>query len=171
MKWLSFHLLRVAKMIKIQREEFNVGDEYQRLRKLSSDDASDNKQSNASSGAIVTFTGLVRDLEKDNRITALHLEHYPGMTEKSLEKIVEEAHSRWPLNAVTIIHRIGEIKVDEQIVFVGTASAHRDAAFASCNFLMDYLKTQAPFWKKAIMPSGEEWIDAKQSDSDAAKRW
>ncbi|MGH1469670.1 MAG: molybdopterin synthase catalytic subunit MoaE [Cellvibrionaceae bacterium] len=148
-------------MIKIQTEDFDVGYEYLRLRK-----GADN-----SSGAIVTFCGLVRDLEKNNSITALHLEHYPGMTEKALKDIAAEANTRWPLNAISIIHRIGELKTNDQIVFVGVASAHRTAAFEASEFLMDYLKTKAPFWKKAIMGPNSEWIEAKESDDSAAKRW
>ncbi|MGI1678547.1 MAG: molybdopterin synthase catalytic subunit MoaE [Cellvibrionaceae bacterium] len=148
-------------MIRIQTEDFDVGEEYSRLRGSSEN----------SSGAIVTFCGLVRDLEKNNKITALHLEHYPSMTEKALEDISKEAYSRWPLNDISIIHRVGELKVSDQIVFVGTSSAHRIAAFEACEFLMDYLKTKAPFWKKAITASSSEWIEAKKSDDDAAKRW
>mgnify|MGYP000982944106 CR=1 FL=1 len=150
-------------MIKIQSEDFDVGEEYQRLRNTTEKDEP--------SGAIVTFCGLVRDIEKNNKITALRLEHYPGMTEKALEEIVKEANARWALTDTTIIHRIGDLYANDQIVFVGTASAHRKAAFEACEFLMDYLKTKAPFWKKAIMESGDEWIEAKDSDNNAADRW
>jgi molybdopterin synthase catalytic subunit len=122
-------------------------------------------------GAIVTFSGLVRDMHEDQQVTGLFLEHYPGMTEKSLHAIAEEAQARWPLLAVTIIHRIGELKAGDQIVFVGVSSAHRSAAFSACEFLMDYLKTRAPFWKKSIQASGEIWVDAKESDAVASERW
>lgn len=122
-------------------------------------------------GAIVTFSGLVRDMHDDQQVTGLFLEHYPGMTEKSLQAIAAEAQARWPLLALTIIHRIGELKAGDQIVFVGVSSAHRGAAFAACEFLMDYLKTRAPFWKKSIQANGECWVDAKESDTAASERW
>lgn len=122
-------------------------------------------------GAIVTFSGLVRDMHDDQQVTGLFLEHYPGMTEKSLHAIAEEAQARWPLLAITIIHRIGELKAGDQIVFVGVSSAHRSAAFSACEFLMDYLKTRAPFWKKSIQANGECWVDARESDAAASERW
>jgi molybdopterin synthase catalytic subunit len=122
-------------------------------------------------GAIVTFSGLVRDMHDDQQVTGLFLEHYPGMTEKSLHAIATEAQARWPLLALTIIHRIGELKAGDQIVFVGVSSAHRSAAFSACDFLMDYLKTRAPFWKKSLQRGGEHWVDAKESDTTAADRW
>jgi len=122
-------------------------------------------------GAIVTFSGLVRDMHDDQRVTGLFLEHYPGMTEKSLHEIAAEAQVRWPLLALTIIHRIGELKAGEQIVFVGVSSSHRSAAFSACDFLMDYLKTRAPFWKKSIQTDGECWVDARESDTTASERW
>jgi molybdopterin synthase catalytic subunit len=122
-------------------------------------------------GAVVTFSGLVRDMHDDQPVIGLFLEHYPGMTEKSLHEIAKEAQARWPLLALTIIHRIGELKAGEQIVFVGVSSAHRGAAFAACEFLMDYLKTRAPFWKKSIQANGECWVDAKESDTAASERW
>ncbi|HTQ98832.1 MAG TPA: molybdopterin synthase catalytic subunit MoaE [Candidatus Acidoferrum sp.] len=146
--------------IRIQPEDFDIGAETARLRQLT-----DN------TGAIATFTGLVRDLQDGNRIEALLLEHYPGMTEKSLRKIVEDAHVRWPLLGVTVVHRIGELKPGDQIVFVAVSSAHRAAAFAACEFIMDYLKTKAPFWKKCRQPDGEHWIAAKDSDQAASDRW
>jgi molybdopterin synthase catalytic subunit len=122
-------------------------------------------------GAIVTFTGLVRDLESGIGVQGLYLEHYPGMTEKSLRKIVDEAAERWPLYDATVIHRIGQLHAAEQIVFVGVSSAHRHAAFAACEFIMDYLKTRAPFWKKSLREDGEFWVDAKDSDTTASERW
>ncbi len=125
----------------------------------------------SSVGAIVTFSGLVRDMHDDKRVTGLLLEHYPGMTEKSLQTIAHEAQARWPLLALTIIHRIGELKAGDQIVFVGISSADRSSAFAACEFLMDYLKTRAPFWKKSLQVDGEHWIEAKASDETASERW
>ncbi|MDR2213415.1 MAG: molybdopterin synthase catalytic subunit MoaE [Pseudomonadales bacterium] len=122
-------------------------------------------------GAIVTFTGLVRDLDGEAAVHGLHLEHYPGMTEKSLRKIALEAAARWPLCDVTIIHRIGVLRGAEQIVFVGVSSAHRQAAFGACEFIMDYLKTSAPFWKKSLREDGEFWVEAKASDAAASERW
>lgn len=122
-------------------------------------------------GAVVTFSGLVRDMHGDDAVTGLFLEHYPGMTEKSLHAIATEAQERWPLRALTIIHRIGELKAGEQIVFVGVSSAHRSAAFAACEFVMDYLKTRAPFWKKSLNSNGACWVEAKDSDTAASERW
>lgn len=122
-------------------------------------------------GAIVTFSGLVRDMHDEQAVNGLFLEHYPGMTEKSLEAIATEAQTRWPLLAITIIHRIGELKAGDQIVFVGVSSGHRGAAFSACEFIMDYLKTRAPFWKKTLQPDGASWVDARESDEAASKRW
>lgn len=122
-------------------------------------------------GAIVTFSGLVRDMHGEQSVTGLFLEHYPGMTEKSLQTIAEEAQARWPLRALTIIHRIGELKAGDQIVFVGVSGAHRGAAFSACEFIMDYLKTRAPFWKKSLNSDGDCWVEAKDSDTTASERW
>lgn len=122
-------------------------------------------------GAIVTFSGLVRDMHGEQSVTGLFLEHYPGMTEKSLQAIAEEAQTRWPLDALTIIHRIGELKAGDQIVFVGVSSAHRSAAFSACEFVMDYLKTRAPFWKKSLNSDGDCWVEAKDTDAAASERW
>jgi len=122
-------------------------------------------------GALVSFSGLVREDHEGQKIDALFLEHYAGMTERSLEAIAREAASRWPLHAITIIHRIGTLRPGEQIVFVGVSSAHRAAAFSACEFLMDYLKTRAPFWKKCMLAGQSFWVEAKGSDSDAAERW
>jgi molybdopterin synthase catalytic subunit len=122
-------------------------------------------------GAIVTFSGLVRDMHEDQPVDGLFLEHYPGMTEKSLQAIAAEAQERWPLLAITIIHRIGELKAGDQIVFVGVSSGHRGAAFSACEFIMDYLKTRAPFWKKSLHADGACWVDAKESDETASGRW
>lgn len=144
--------------IKVQTEDFDLATEYNHLNGAHT------------SGAVVTFSGLVRDDE--GQLLGLELEHYPGMTEKALSKIVEVAATRWSLNAVTVIHRVGYLKVNEQIVFVGVASAHRGAAFEAASFIMDYLKTQAPFWKKEhSVNGGQVWVAAKDTDQQAAERW
>ena len=122
-------------------------------------------------GAVVMFSGLVRDMNLGDTVGGLFLEHYPGMTEKSLEAIVEEARGRWPLDHVRIIHRVGQLEPGDQIVFVGTTSAHRESAFQACEFLMDFLKTRAPFWKREQTGAGERWIEAKETDTAAAERW
>lgn len=122
-------------------------------------------------GAIVNFIGLVRDINDGDAIQALTLEHYPGMTERALEKIINEAQSRWDIDHSLIIHRVGTLKPQDQIVLVAVASAHRGEAFKACAFMMDYLKTQAPFWKKEATSQGERWVDAKLSDDDAQARW
>ena len=125
----------------------------------------------ASVGGVVTFVGYVRDLNLGDSVQSLFLEHYPGMTERSLQRIVEQAQARWPLNRVSLVHRVGLLQVGEPIVFVGVASAHRQAAFEACAFIMDYLKTRAPFWKREVTPAGERWIDGRESDRQAAERW
>ena len=122
-------------------------------------------------GAVVTFTGLVRDIAGDSRITAMTLEHYPGMTEAELNRIRDEAMSRWPLSRAIIIHRIGRLMAGEQIVFVGCASPHRDAAFEAARFMMDFLKTDAPFWKAEERDGEISWVDARESDNTARARW
>ncbi|WP_346285246.1 molybdopterin synthase catalytic subunit MoaE [Zoogloea sp.] len=125
-------------------------------------------------GAVATFLGLVRADKlsgEGSEVTAMTLEHYPGMTEKSLEAIIVEAESRWSLLGVRVIHRHGRLLPGERIVFVGVASAHRGDAFAACEFIMDYLKTRAPFWKKEDTPEGGRWVDARESDDSAASRW
>jgi molybdopterin synthase catalytic subunit len=123
-------------------------------------------------GAIVTFTGTVRDTAKGQPITEMALEHYPGMTEAELERVEAEARQRWPLQAALIIHRYGALKPGDNIVLVVTASAHRQAAFEAAEFLMDYLKTRAPFWKRETSAEGEShWVDARESDDAAAERW
>ncbi|SEK86964.1 molybdopterin synthase subunit MoaE [Colwellia chukchiensis] len=146
-------------MIFVQSEDFVVADEYQRL-------ASDNQD-----GAIVTFVGKVRDFNEGLGIQGLSLEHYPGMTEKVLNDIEAQARQHWPLNKVTIIHRFGDLSLGEQIVFIGVTSPHRKAAFAACEFLIDFLKTRAPFWKKERTNAGSKWLDAKASDDDHAQQW
>ncbi|MND98185.1 Molybdopterin synthase catalytic subunit [compost metagenome] len=126
---------------------------------------------NAGIGAVVGFVGYVRDYNDGNAVAAMTLEHYPGMTEKALAGIVEQAGQRWPLLGVEIVHRVGHLLPGEPIVFVGTASSHRQAAFDACNFIMDYLKTRAPFWKREDTPEGARWVDGRDSDQSAARRW
>ncbi len=122
-------------------------------------------------GGVVTFTGYVRSNNEQRDVQALELEYYPGMTEKSITAILEEAAQRWPLQAATAVHRVGVLRPGEQIVWVGASSAHREAAFAAAEFIMDYLKTRAPFWKKEHGEGGERWLDARDSDSARAGRW
>jgi molybdopterin synthase catalytic subunit len=138
--------------VSVQREDFDAGLE---IRKLAGD---------GKVGAIASFVGLVRDVP-------MTLEHYPGMTEREIAKIVEEAGTRWKVMDATVIHRYGELKPTEQIVLVVVASAHRGDAFAACEFIMDYLKTRAPFWKKEHRPEGTRWVEARSSDDEAAERW
>jgi molybdopterin synthase catalytic subunit len=120
---------------------------------------------------VVTFVGLVRDINQGNSVKELTLEHYPGMTEKSLKTIVQQAKQRWSLGKVRVIHRIGRLKLNDQIVFVGVTSRHREAAFAASQFIMDYLKNQAPFWKKETTDDGEDWVDFNEKDQQAMQRW
>lgn len=122
-------------------------------------------------GAVATFIGLVRDANDGSGVHAMTLEHYPSMTEAALQEIVDEARRRWQLQAVRVIHRIGRMLPGERIVFVGVASPHRGEAFAACEFVMDYLKTRAPFWKREETPDGARWVDARESDDQAAGRW
>jgi molybdopterin synthase catalytic subunit len=122
-------------------------------------------------GAVVGFVGYVRDFNDGQDVAGMLLEHYPGMTEKALEKIVEEARERWPLLQADVLHRVGRLEPGEPIVFVGVASAHRQAAFEACHFIIDYLKTRAPFWKQEQTPEGPRWVDARDSNTAAADRW
>lgn len=126
---------------------------------------------NPAIGAITSFVGLVRDLNEGDCVSEMILEHYPGMTERSLERIVQEARARWDIIDVLVVHRIGPLRPLDQIVLVMVAGAHRGEAFSACEFVMDYLKTQAPFWKKEQTPAGGRWVDARDSDDAAAKRW
>lgn len=128
-------------------------------------------QGAAAEGAIVTFTGYVRTHNENRTVTALELEHYPGMTERSIANILMQASERWPVLAGEVVHRVGRLSPGDQIVWVGVSSSHREAAFAACEFVMDYLKTSAPFWKKESCPEGSRWVDARDSDADRAKRW
>lgn len=125
----------------------------------------------AVSGAVVTFTGLVRDFNDGRNVTGLALEHYPGMTERSLSEIAKEAAQRWELEAITVIHRVGKLKLGEQIVLVAIACKHRGDAFSACEFIMDFLKTRAPFWKKETTDDGDIWVEAKVSDEQKASTW
>jgi molybdopterin synthase catalytic subunit len=122
-------------------------------------------------GAVASFTGYVRASNEQRNVHTMELEHYPGMTEKSIQKILQEATNRWPLLAASVVHRVGRLGPGDQIVWVGAASAHREAAFSACEFLMDYLKTKAPFWKKELGPHGEHWVDARSMDNERASRW
>ncbi|MGF6149147.1 molybdopterin synthase catalytic subunit MoaE [Pseudomonas fluorescens] len=122
-------------------------------------------------GAVATFVGYVRDINQGEKVSSLFLEHYPGMTERSLQRIVDQANERWPLQRVNIVHRVGLLNVGDPIVFVGVASEHRQAAFDACAFLMDYLKTRAPFWKREETGSGDRWVCGRESDRLAARRW
>lgn len=122
-------------------------------------------------GAVVNFVGYVRDINDGQAVAGLFLEHYPGMTERSLQKIIDNAEARWPLNKVVIVHRIGQLSLSEPIVFVGVSSRHRQAAFEACAFIMDFLKTDAPFWKREDGACGSHWVDARDSDRSAVERW
>jgi molybdopterin synthase catalytic subunit len=152
--------MTVSSTVRLQREPFDVAAEAAKLSRGRTD-----------VGAVVTFTGICRGSEEDEPIAALTLEHYPRMAEAEIERHVEEAKSRWPLTGVTVIHRYGRIAPGEDIVMVVTASSHRQAAFAAAEFLMDYLKTRAPFWKQVEKAGGKTWVDAKTSDDTAAERW
>ena len=144
--------------IKITEDDIDIKAEHEALK---SQDA----------GAIVTFTGTVRDLPDGGGLNAMTLEHYPGMTESEIETIVNEAKARWPLKKVTVIHRVGRLLPTENIVFVGCSSAHRGVAFEGTNFIMDFLKTKAPFWKLEDGPNGSYWVEARDSDEKAIDRW
>jgi molybdopterin synthase catalytic subunit len=146
--------------IRVQREDFDLGAELAQLTRGKS-----------GIGGLASFVGLVRDVAGSERIEAMTLEHYAGMTERQLAEIEAEARQRWPLETVLIIHRFGRLRPGEQIVLVATASAHRQAAFESCQFLIDWLKTKAPFWKLEETPEGARWVDAQASDDAAARRW
>ena len=152
-------------MIRVQREDFDIGRELEALT-----------AGNPRIGGLTSFVGLVRDMAPDGSgadqaVSAMTLEHYPGMTEKMLQRIEAEAHERWPLEASLIVHRYGRLEPGDRIVLVATASPHRLAAFESCHFLIDWLKTQAPFWKQEETPEGSQWVEARTSDDAAAARW
>jgi molybdopterin synthase catalytic subunit len=146
--------------VRVQHEDFDVGAEIARLR-----------AGNPKVGAVASFVGVVRDLNEGADVATMTLEHYPAMTEKALAGIVEQAKSRWDLYDALVIHRIGELRPTDQIVLVVVTSAHRGEAFAACEFVMDYLKTEAPFWKKETTPQGTRWVDGRESDEAARDRW
>jgi molybdopterin synthase catalytic subunit len=146
--------------VRIQTEDFDIGGEIARLR-----------AGNPGVGAVASFIGLVRDVNDGSRVGRMTLEHYPGMTEKQIEKIIAEAKLRWGLLDVLVIHRVGTLQPMDQIVLVIVSSSHRGDAFAACEFVMDYLKTQAPFWKKEQTPQGDRWVEARESDEASAQRW
>lgn len=146
--------------VRVQTEDFDAGYEINQLRTARRD-----------VGAVVSFIGQVRDINEGDAVSKLTLEHYPGMTEKSLNAIITQAKARWNIMDVLIIHRVGTLQPCDQIVLVAVSGAHRGEAFAACEFVMDYLKTEAPFWKKEVTPSGERWVEARSSDDDAKARW
>ena len=146
--------------VRVQTEDFDVAQELTQLR-----------GANPAVGAVAAFIGVVRDLNDSTEVRTLTLEHYPGMTEKALADIVAEATRRWDVCDALVVHRVGRLEPTDQIVLVAVASAHRGEAFAACEFIMDYLKTRAPFWKKENTAAGERWVEARASDDDAAARW
>lgn len=146
--------------VRVQQEDFDLNAELLHLR-----------AGKPQIGAVVSFIGLVRDMNEGEQVAAMELEHYPGMTEKSLQEIASQAEQRWHLIDSLIIHRVGPLQPCDQIVLVAAASAHRGEAFAACEFMMDYLKTEAPFWKKETTPQGERWVDARVSDDEAMAKW
>jgi len=146
--------------VRVQETDFDLTTEINWLRNQHSD-----------VGAVVSFIGTVRDINQGDEVNQLELEHYPGMTEKALEIIRQDAHQRWHLESSLIIHRIGKMQPKDQIVLVAVASRHRENAFNAAHFIMDYLKTNAPFWKKEWTPEGERWVDARLSDEQAMQRW
>ena len=147
-------------MIRVQQEDFDLGQELAALT-----------AGNHKVGGLAVFVGLVRDLADGKSVQAMSLEHYPGMTQKMLERIETQARSRWPLEACLVIHRYGRLEPGDRIVLVACASAHRQAALEACGFLIDWLKTKAPFWKLEEGPAGEAWVEARDSDDAAAARW
>jgi molybdopterin synthase catalytic subunit len=146
--------------VRVQLEDFDVSHEIAALR-----------QGNPRIGAIASFVGVVRDMNEGDSVAGMTLEHYPGMTEKSVEDIINQARGRWDVMDALVIHRIGTLKPLDQIVLVVVCSAHRGDAFAACEFIMDYLKTRAPFWKKEETGKGARWVDARAADDAAAQRW
>lgn len=146
--------------VRIQTEDFDLTSEVNQLR-----------VANPKVGAVVTFVGTVRDLNEGADVAEMELEHYPGMTEKSLQDIVAQARARWEFFDALVIHRIGPLKPLDQIVLVAITSSHRGEAFSACEFIMDYLKTAAPFWKKEQTPDGARWVDARESDDHALEKW
>jgi len=150
----------MTSIVRVQTDDFDVGAEIKSLR-----------ADNPAVGAVASFIGCVRDMNEGDSVGLMYLEHYPGMTERELEKIAAEACNRWDILDTLIIHRVGELRPLDQIVFVAVTSAHRGESFAACEFIMDYLKTRAPFWKREATPQGERWVDARATDDAAAERW
>jgi molybdopterin synthase catalytic subunit len=146
--------------VRVQAEDFDAGAEIARLR-----------AGNPKVGAVASFIGVARDINDGAAVRTLTLEHYPGMTERALEEICARARQRWDLLDLLVVHRVGELKPLDQIVLVVVTSAHRGEAFAACEFVMDYLKTEAPFWKKEVTPDGARWVDARESDDTSRARW
>jgi molybdopterin synthase catalytic subunit len=146
--------------VRVQREDFDAGAEIARMRR-----------GNPKIGGIAAFVGVVRDVNEGDPVAGMTLEHYPGMTERSIEAIITQARARWQVLDALVIHRIGALAPTDQIVLVVVAAPHRGDAFAACEFLMDYLKTRAPFWKKERTPAGSRWVEARTSDDEAAARW
>jgi molybdopterin synthase catalytic subunit len=146
--------------VRVQSEDFDLSAEVARLR-----------AGNPKVGAVVTFVGTVRDLNDGAHVAAMELEHYPGMTEQSIDRIIDQAAARWPVHDALVIHRVGPLLPRDQIVLVAVTSAHRGDAFAACEFIIDYLKTEAPFWKKEQTQEGARWVDARVSDDRALGKW
>ena len=146
--------------VSVQQQDFDVSAELRRLRDQS-----------AQVGAVASFVGVVRDINDSQTVSVLELEHYPGMTERSIEQILQQAGARWPLLFASVVHRVGTLSTGDRIVWVGISSAHREAAFSACEFVMDYLKTRAPFWKKERGPAGAKWVSARVTDEARAARW
>ncbi|MYN03150.1 molybdopterin synthase catalytic subunit MoaE [Pseudoduganella sp. DS3] len=146
--------------VRIQTEDFDLSHEMAQLR-----------AGNARVGAIVSFVGTVRDLNEGAAVAEMELEHYPGMTEQAIQGIIEQAKARWPIYGAQVIHRVGPLKPMDQIVLVAVTSPHRGEAFSACEFIIDYLKTEAPFWKKEQTPDGARWVDARSSDDQALAKW
>ncbi|MTW11193.1 molybdopterin synthase catalytic subunit MoaE [Pseudoduganella eburnea] len=146
--------------VRIQTQDFDLSREMAQLR-----------AGNAKVGAIVNFVGTVRDLNEGASVAEMELEHYPGMTEQSIQAIIDQAKQRWPIYGALVIHRVGPLEPMDQIVLVAVTSPHRGEAFSACEFIIDYLKTEAPFWKKEQTPEGARWVDARTSDDDALKKW
>ena len=146
--------------VRIQEADFDAGRELESLTR-----------GRVGVGAVASFIGLVRDANDGSAVSAMRLEHYPGMTEQSIEAICAEARKRWNIHDTLVIHRVGPLKPGDRIVLVGVSGAHRGEAFAACEFIMDYLKTKAPFWKKESTPDGERWVESRESDETAAGRW
>ncbi len=146
--------------VRVQTEDFDLSTEIANLRKQA-----------PKVGAVVTFLGTVRDLNEGAQVAEMELEHYPGMTEKSIEAMIEQAFARFDILGARVVHRVGLLQPQDQIVLVAVSSMHRGESFQACEFLMDYLKTQAPFWKKEVTPEGARWVDARVSDDAALARW